>query len=108
MGGRRVIAMRPVTSNEVAAIKMRYHYAANKEKMKARAYAWRTANREKYLAYQKAYSDAHPDKRKAAMAAYYQRNKEAMKAKASAWQKANPDRVRLYYQRRKARLAANA
>ena len=108
MGGRRVIAMRPITSNEVAAIKMRYHYAANKEKMKARAYAWRTANREKYLAYQKAYSDAHPDKRKAAMAAYYQRNKEAMKAKASAWQKANPDRVRLYYQRRKGRLAANA
>lgn len=98
--------MRPVTSNEVAAIKMRYAYAANPEKMKARAYAWRAANREKYLAYQKEYSANYPEKRKAAMAAYYQRNKETLKAKAKAWQQANKEKVRGYYHRRKARLSS--
>ena len=98
--------MRPITSNEVAAIKMRHAYAANPEKMKARAYSWRERNREKYDAYQKAYSAKYPERRKAAMAAYYQRNKEAMKAKATAWQKANKDKVRGYYLARKARLAA--
>ena len=97
--------MRPVTSNEVAAIKMRHYYAANKEKLKARAYAWRAANREKYVSYQKAYAKAHADRHKAALAAYYQRNKEVLKAKAKAWQKANPDKVRGYYLRRKALLA---
>lgn len=44
--------MRPATSNTVAAIKMRYHYAANKEQCKARCYAWRAANPEKWKAIQ--------------------------------------------------------
>jgi hypothetical protein len=100
--------MRPVTSNEVAAIKMRHYYAANKEKVKARAYAWRAANREKYVSYQKDYSAKHPEKRKAAMAAYYQRNKETLKAKAKAWQQANKDKVRGYRLARLARLSTNA
>jgi len=82
--------MKATEAHELEALRakrneyMRNFYAKNAESVKARANAYRLANREKVLAAKKVYREANPEKVAAGKRGFYLRNRAAVIAKQQA------------------------
>lgn len=80
------------------------YYSKNKERIKAKAQAWKNANREKHNSMSRDYATKNKEHVLLVKRIYYKKNKSALNAVVKAWKVANPEALRDYFHVRKAAL----
>lgn len=80
------------------------YYIKNRERIKAKAQAWKEMNREKHNAISRAYHHKNKSAVLARAKKYRETNKESVYASIKRWKKENPEALRDYFHTRKAVL----
>jgi esterase/lipase len=100
-GGRQCIACTKAkakayreANREEIEARMKAYREANHEEITAQAKAYREANHEEIKAQKKAYREANPEEIKARMKAYREANREELIARVKAYREANPEEIK--------------
>lgn len=93
--------------NEISA-RRKIRYAANAEKVKAKAKAWKAANKERRVVYTRDYYQKNKANILAAASIWLANNKEKAAKRTAAWHQKNPNAKPTYRRNRRARKKQSA